>query len=92
MLNENTKLIGQVLQIRDKLFAKRHSIPSDLQSEWQKLVDKTACFDSSQTLNNCVKGSPTTKPSIFKGSASDLMSLVSKLNDFNLRLSGKSRH
>ena len=92
MLNENTKLIGQVLQIRDKLFAKRHAIPSDLQSEWQKRIDKTACFDSSQTLNHCTKGSPAKKPSTFKGTASDLMSLVSRLNDFNLRISGKARH
>ncbi|WP_414830369.1 hypothetical protein [Alteromonas sp. H39] len=92
MLNENTKLIGQVLQIRDKLVAKRHAVPSDLQSEWKKLIDKTACFDASQTLSQCVKGSPAKKPATFTGSASDLMSLVSRLNDFNLRISGNTRH
>ncbi len=92
MLNENTKLIGQVLQIRDKLVAKRHSVPSDLQSEWQKLIENTACFDASHTLSHCVKGRPAKKPTTFEGSASDLMSLVSRLNDFNLRISGNIRH
>lgn len=92
MLNENTKLIGQVLQIRDKLFAKRHSIPSDLQNEWQNLIDKTACFDSSQTLNHCVKGSPAKKPNTFKGNAKDLMNLVKRLQEFNLQVSTYARH
>ena len=37
-------LIGKVLQIKDKLYAKRHSIPTDLQKRRTNLIRKPPCF------------------------------------------------
>ncbi|MCU7555249.1 hypothetical protein OCL06_11655 [Alteromonas sp. ASW11-19] len=92
MKNENTQLIGQALQIRDKIFAKRHSIPNNLQGEWQKLAEKTACFDSTRLFNGAVKGSPAKKPCVFRGSASELSKLISKLKAFNVKLTQSQFH
>ncbi len=92
MLNENTRLIGQVLQIRDKIFAKRHSIPTNLRGEWQSLADKTACFDATRLFNGTVKGAPAKKPCVFRGSASELSKLISKLKAFNVKLAQSQFH
>ena len=54
-------LIGKVLQIKDKLYAKRHSIPTDLQNEWSALNKKTACFESEALFDMAVKGKQMNK-------------------------------
>ena len=87
MLNENTLLIGQVLQIRDNILAKRHAIPGSLQSEWKRLTDRTAAFDIKRTFNSARKGTTFTKPSLFQGSAAELSNLVKALRNFNARIS-----
>ena len=40
-----TLITGQLLQIRDKLIAKRHLIPASFQAEWDSLAEKTEMFD-----------------------------------------------
>lgn len=86
MLNENTLLIGQVLQIRDKLVAKRHAIPKSLLAEWKELNSLTAEFDLSQNTVIVQGGSLGTKPTTFKGSANELMKLVEALKVFDKKL------
>ncbi|MBU3022474.1 hypothetical protein [Aestuariibacter sp. A3R04] len=86
MVNENTLLIGQVLQIRDKILAKRHVIPASMEKEWQRLVEKTSAFDIKSTFTSARKGATLTKPSLFDGSARDLANLVSALRAFNNKL------
>ncbi|NMH59372.1 hypothetical protein [Alteromonas ponticola] len=89
MLNRNTLLIGQVLQIRDKIFAKRHCIPSSLRKEWTGLLEKTSSFDASNTVNQAVKGRQTTKPETYNGNAVDLAQLVASFKNFELKISRK---
>lgn len=86
MLNENLLLIGQVLQIRDKLIAKRHCVPTSLKDEWDSLVAKTDCFDSAAMLSHAIKGKTDAKPATFRGSAKELMSLVSALKELNVKV------
>ena len=86
MVNKNTLLIGQVLQIRDKLIAKRHCIPASMQDEWNDLVASTDCYDAGQTYHFAVKGQATQKPDSFANGGSDLSTLVSALKDFNAKV------
>lgn len=86
MLNENTLLIGQVLQIRDNILAKRHAIPGSMQKEWSRLVDRTAAFDIKRAFTTARKGTSFTKPSLFNGSAGDLANLVKALSAFNQKI------
>ncbi|RDV24251.1 hypothetical protein DXV75_14630 [Alteromonas aestuariivivens] len=92
MSNNNTLLMGQVLQIRDKLLAKRHIVPSSLKSEWQTLIERTATFDPSFTVNHAIKGRACTKPAMFTGSANELMKLVSSLKEMEIKLAAGSRN
>ncbi len=87
MFNKNMLLIGQVLQIRDKLFAKRHCIPSSLRNEWMGLLEKTSSFDASNTINQAVKGRQTTKPETFNGNSVDLAQLVNSFKNFEVKIS-----
>ncbi|MBU2977446.1 hypothetical protein [Alteromonas sp. C1M14] len=87
MLNENTLLIGQLLQIRDNILAKRHAIPSSLQDEWHRLVERTSAFDIRQAFNTARKGAAFAKPNMFEGSANELANLVNALRAFNQKLS-----
>lgn len=87
MLNENTLLIGQVLQIRDKILAKRHSIPGSLQNEWLRLKERTAAFDIKRAFSTARKGTAFTKPAVTNQSVSDLTALVSSLRSFNAKIS-----
>lgn len=92
MKNENTLLIGQALQIRDKLVAKRHAIPSSMMKEWSELQAQTENFDSTHPFDRAVKGHAFTKPAVYNGSASELNALVSSLKEFDQRITGNTRH
>ncbi|MCW8091362.1 hypothetical protein [Alteromonas sp. ASW11-130] len=93
MFDKNTLLIGQVLQIRDKLYAKRHSIPSSLKKEWKGLLEKTSSFDASNTINHAIKGRQTTKPETYNGHSVDLVQLVSSFKRFESKISrNRSTH
>lgn len=76
-------LIGKVLQIKDKITAKRHCIPSDLQSEWHALDEQTACFDSEAMFENAVKGKGFSKHIDYSGSMKELSTLVKRLDSLN---------
>ncbi len=82
MLNDAQILIGKVLQIRDKIMAKRHAIPNDLKAQWRELNKKTACFDSAAFYQNAVKGQSLSKHIEFTGSLKELSQLVVTLNAF----------
>ena len=92
MRDENTLLIGQALQIRDKLVAKRHAIPSSMMSEWSELQAQTEVFDANKPFDRAVKGRVFTKPSVYSGSVRDLNRLVSSLKEFDKRIAGSQRH
>ena len=79
-------LIGKVLQIKDKLNAKRHAIPSDLQKEWDALNGQTACFESDALFNSAVKGQKMNKQIDYTGSVEELSQLVSKLKKLNKKV------
>lgn len=89
MKHDNTLLIGQALQLRDKLVAKRHAIPASLHSEWTKLQQRTTDFDPSQPFDRAIKGSRFTKPAAYRGSNNELTALVDSLKDFNRRVSSR---
>lgn len=79
-------LIGKVLQIKDKIYAKRHSIPSDLQNEWSALDKKTACFESDALFDMAVKGKQMNKTINYSGSVDDLSQLISRLKKLNRKV------
>ncbi|WP_420935525.1 hypothetical protein ACOJR9_06605 [Alteromonas sp. A081] len=86
-MTTNTQvLIGKVLQIKDKLYAKRHSIPSDLQKEWNTLDKKTACFESSALFHTAIKGRQMNKKINYSGSVEELSQLVSRLKQLNKKV------
>ncbi|GFD69619.1 hypothetical protein KUL156_28560 [Alteromonas sp. KUL156] len=76
-------LIGKVLQIKDKITAKRHCIPSDLKAEWNTLSAQTACFESEALYNGAVKGQEMNKHIDYSGSVKELSQLVNKLKKLN---------
>ena len=93
MTSEATLLVGRVLQIRDKLMAKRHCIPSSLKSEWDTLTKKTACFDADSLFDHTAKGATTSKPTTFSGSVSELENIVSELDNLNTQVQqSQARH
>ncbi|QJR79804.1 hypothetical protein CA267_002865 [Alteromonas pelagimontana] len=92
MLNENTLLIGQVLQIKDKLHAKRHAIPGSLKTEWERLAAETASFDSDRLSTSAVKGQSFRKPNVFSGDQRDLTVLLNALKDFELKINKNRLH
>ncbi|GFD87807.1 hypothetical protein KUL152_00330 [Tenacibaculum sp. KUL152] len=85
-------LIGKVLQIKDKLSAKRHCIPRDLQGEWKQLDKQTACFESTALYNSAVKGQQMNKHIEYSGSVKELSQLVSKLKTLNNKVSVSQAH
>lgn len=88
MLNENTILIGQVLQIRDKIVAKRHSIPSSLAKEWKKLASLTSVFDQVNKGHPVfASGTSLVKPKMFSGTAKELVEMVNALKSFEKKVS-----
>lgn len=80
-------LIGKVLQIKDKIYAKRHCIPNDLQQEWDALSAQTSCFDSEAMFESAVKGQGFSKQVGFSGSVKELSTLVSRLDTLNKEVS-----
>lgn len=86
-------LIGKVLQIKDKITAKRHCIPRELKTEWLTLNKKTACFDSAALYKTAVKGDEGNKHLAFSGSVKELSSLVNRLNALNEQVNSNAiRH
>ncbi|WP_018984848.1 hypothetical protein [Salinimonas chungwhensis] len=92
MKENNTLLIGQVLQLRDKLVAKRHAIPSSMLGEWSNLQKRTSEFDISRSFDRAVKGTHFTKPSVYSGQDDELSELVSSLKEFNQRITQPRSH
>ncbi len=93
MTSEATLLVGRVLQIRDKLMAKRHCIPTSLRGEWDTLTKKTACFDAGSLFDHAAKGSAANKPTTFSGTVSDLENMVSQLDSLNTQVQqSQARH
>lgn len=93
MTSEATLLVGRVLQIRDKLMAKRHCIPRALRGEWDELSQKTACFDAGSLFDHAAKGDIANKPTTFAGTVSDLESMVSQLDNLNTQVQqSQARH
>ncbi|MEW9799213.1 hypothetical protein [Alteromonas sp. CYL-A6] len=83
MNSKETLLVGKVLQLRDKLMAKRHQIPQRLQDEWHTLTEQTACFDPNCLYSHAVKGQTEAKPALFSGDTKELEALVSELQTLN---------
>ena len=85
-------LIGKVLQIKDKITAKRHCIPSDLKAEWNALDAQTACFESEALYRSAVKGQEMNKHIDYAGSVKELSQLVSKLKTLNNKVNVTQVH
>ncbi|MBD3585095.1 hypothetical protein HHX48_05025 [Salinimonas sp. HHU 13199] len=92
MKNDNTLLIGQVLQLRDKLVAKRHAIPSSMLGEWSRLQQRTTAFDINRPFDMAIKGTRFTKPNVYGGSSGELSDLVNSLKEFNKRMMRSKTH
>tara|TARA_A200000113_G_scaffold202572_1_gene197092 strand:+ start:1641 stop:1943 length:303 start_codon:yes stop_codon:yes gene_type:complete len=85
-------LIGKVLQIKDKITAKRHCIPSDLKAEWNTLDAQTACFESGALYRSAVKGQEMNKHIDYSGSVKELSQLVNKLKTLNNKVNVTQVH
>ncbi|BBO27000.1 MAG: hypothetical protein VX066_10260 [Pseudomonadota bacterium] len=82
-----TLVMGQLLQMRDKLIAKRHLIPANCQSQWAELEKETAVFDPANQGQLSHSGNTmVTKRSLFRGNINDLMSLVDQLRQLNSQI------
>jgi hypothetical protein len=81
MHSDKQLLIGKVLQIKDKINAKRHRIPSDLQSEWDSLDAKTSCLDSD--TNAIHEGQSLIKQTGFSASEPELSRILDRLDTLN---------
>ena len=79
-------LIGKVLQIKDKIIAKRHCIPSDLKAKWNTLNEQTACFESEALYRSAVKGQEMNKHIDYSGSVKELSQLVKQLKTLNKKV------
>ncbi|MAW02235.1 MAG: hypothetical protein CL601_00635 [Alteromonas sp.] len=79
-------LIGKVLQIKDKIIAKRHCIPSDLKAEWNTLNEQTACFETEALYRSAVKGQEMNKHIDYSGSVKELSQLVKQLKTLNKKV------
>lgn len=77
MQKQATILIGQIMQYRDKLYAKRHSVPADLEEKWNDLIKQA------DTLQPKINRRTRQKTISFKGSMTELKSLVSALSRLN---------
>ncbi|WP_139142059.1 hypothetical protein [Alteromonas lipolytica] len=79
-----TLITGQLLQIRDKLMAKRHLIPASYQEQWTSLAQQTEMFDpANQGQLSHDNNEMVTKHSAFKGTVDDLLKLVNAMRDLN---------
>ncbi len=82
-----TLITGQLLQIRDKLIAKRHLIPATYKAEWQQIEAQTAMFDaSSQSQFNHYDSASMVKKSSFQGSINDLLKLVDAMRNLDRQI------
>ncbi|MFC3093412.1 hypothetical protein DRW07_04210 [Alteromonas sediminis] len=73
MLKQETILAGQVLQCRDKLYARRHNVPSDLLGDWRSLMqqaDKLEPTIDRVSHKKCIR---------FTGNANALKTLLNDL-------------
>lgn len=87
LMHDETLVTGQLLQIRDKVFAKRHLIPKSMNQEWLQLLDKTSELTPefvSQT--NARAQYEGVKKTAFTGSINDLMTMLKALTRFNDKL------
>lgn len=82
-----TLVMGQLLQMRDKLIAKRHLIPASCLSQWAELEKETSVFDPANQGQLSHSGKTmVTKHSLFRGNIKDLMSLVDQLRQLNSQI------
>ncbi|MDC8831777.1 hypothetical protein [Alteromonas gilva] len=82
-----TLITGQLLQIRDKLMAKRHLIPATYQAQWQQIEAQTAMFDAaSQGRFNHQDSASMVKKSAFQGNIDDLMKLVDAMRNLDRQI------
>lgn len=81
-----TLVTGQLLQIRDKLMAKRHLIPTSFQAEWKNLAEQTAVFDAAEPIHFKSGDLNEAKQSKFKGSVNDLVNLVEAMRNLDRQI------
>ena len=82
-----TLITGQLLQIRDKLIAKRHLIPASCQPDSASLAEKTEMFDpANQGQLSHAGNQMVTKRSAFKGTVNDLLQLVEAMRNLNRQI------
>lgn len=77
MQKQHTIIAGQVLQYRDKLYAKRHIIPSELKDKWRSLMkeaDKLAPTINPNTRKKTIS---------FQGTLTDLKNLLTAMTNMN---------
>lgn len=82
-----TLITGQLLQIRDKLIAKRHLIPASYQAEWHRLEEQTEMFDPAnhgQLFHDSKE--LVTKHTDFHGTVNDLLKLVDAMRNLNSQI------
>ena len=70
-------VIGQIMQYRDKLYAKRHNVPKDMEATWNALMTET------ESLLPQINHKTQRKSISFKGSVAELNKLVKSLSQFN---------
>ena len=83
MLNETTILMGQALQLRDKLSAKRHHISAELAGQWSQLAQQVSTFDAAQHFTPKQRNQGYVKPSLNHIDAPQLVELVHKLESLD---------
>jgi len=76
MLKQETILAGQVLQCRDKLYARRHNVPEKLLADWRSLMQEASKLDPTIDRANQVKSIS------FSGNANALKNLLNELTNF----------
>jgi hypothetical protein len=77
MQNQHTVLVGQALQYRDKLNAKRHIVPKELCDHWHNLMQEA------DKLVPKINPNTRKKQLKFTGSIEDLRSLLTALKKMN---------
>ena len=92
MRNDEQLLIGQVLQIKDKIIEKSHCIQSDLTAEGNTLTEQTACFESEALYRSAVKGQEMNKHIDYSGSVKELSQLVRQLKTLNKKVNVTQVH
>lgn len=82
-----TLITGQLLQIRDKLMAKRHLIPTSSRGEWDTLAEQTEMFDPDyQGQLSHANNKMAVKHCAFKGSVNDLLQLVDAMRKLDSQI------